>query len=347
MQIFDDDGAVLNVNRNTLQQVVHRWGDLPQQSEVSTDVPTNFADFFRDFGYLEHDYDRDPHTKLPTKVRQLTPYQLHFANLDYGFMLKSNKIGMTTSEMLCDFWTRLLPQYAGFDCLLCASKLEIANDLLMQLKTLVNNSPKYSKYLIKAPDKLDFQEERSKVGVMYIANPYNPKRKSRIIAIGNSTTSVYSRMRVNRIHISDPSRLVIKSQNDYFAGLFSRISNTGGQIKIEGVPGKERSGWFYKMAKALFNLEDTLEDNKATTHIWDENEAEFEIPPEITKIFSTAKVTIWDAVKYGVIPQHTAEFLKATLPPSEFKRTCMAEFALSESAVFSQRPEGQHEGVEP
>ena len=102
-------------------------------------------------------------------------------------MLKSNKIGMTTSEMLCDFWTRLLPQYAGFDCLLCASKLEIANDLLMQLKTLVNNSPKYSKYLIKAPDKLDFQEERSKVGVMYIANPYNPKRKSRIIAIGNST----------------------------------------------------------------------------------------------------------------------------------------------------------------
>ena len=283
MQIYDDDGQVLQVKKDTLDEVAREWVEYrTDDKKLSTDIPKTFGEFFADFGYIEHDYNVDPTTKTHTKVRQLAPYQLAFADLDYGFMLKSNKIGMTTSELLCDFWTRLLPQYAGFDCLFCASKVEIANDLLMHLKTMVNNSPKYSKYLIKAPNKMDFEEERSKVGVMYIHNPYNPRRKSRIIAIGNSTTSVYSRARVNRIHITDPSRLVLKSQNDYFAGLFSRISNTGGQIKIEGVPGKERSGWFYKMAKAFWNLNDPLEDNKSTTHIWDEAEAEFEMPPGIT-----------------------------------------------------------------
>ena len=210
MQIYDDEGNVLQVGKDTLSNVARDWADYRTRDKaMSKDIPDNFAEFFQDFGGLEHDFEIDPETKAHKNVPQLTPYQLHFASLDYGFMIKSNKIGMTTSEMLCDFWTRLQPQWAGFDCLLCASKIEIANELLMHLKTLVNNSPKYRKYLIKAPDKMDFSEERSKVGVMYIENPYNPKRKSRIIAIGNSPTSVYSRMRVNRIHITDPSRLCL------------------------------------------------------------------------------------------------------------------------------------------
>ena len=333
-QILDHKGRPLHYDDSTLERLAYNVSDKYNVGKLPFKIPTTFEKFYKDFGPLEHDQDRDKHNR-PKKVKKLAPYQIRFANLNYGFMLKCNKIGMTTSEMLCDFWTRLLPQYAGFDVLLCASKLEIANDLLMQLKTLVNNSAKYRQFLIKAPQHLDFSEERSKVGVMYIANPYNPARKSRIIAIGNSATGVYSRMRVNRIHISDPSRLTLKNQDDFFAGLFSRISNTGGQIKIEGVPGKSRTGWFWKMSKTMFNLEDTMEDAKAPSQQWDNEDIEYEIPPEITRIFTGIKVTIDEGVKYNVIKQKTKEFLQATLPPSEFKRTCMGEFPLSEGAAFN------------
>ena len=344
MLVFDQQGKPLHVDKKEVEKLAYEKLSVFQQATLPFKIPETFEEFYKDFGPLEHDYKRDKKTKLPTKVTKLAPYQIRFANVDYGFMLKTNKAGMTTSELLNDFWTRLLPQYAGFDCLLCASKSDIANDLLMRLKTLVDNSPKYRQFLIKSPEHMGFKEEKSKVGVMYVANPYNPRQKSRIIAIGNSPTSVYSRIRINRIHITDPSRLIIKNQDDYFAGLFSRISNTGGQIKIEGVPGKSRTGWFWKMSKILFNLDDTLNDNKTGAEKWDEENAEYEIPTEISKIFSAVKVTIDDSVKYGVIPKHVKEFLKNTLPPSEFKRTCMAEFPLDQGAVFEGAPSrGEHE----
>ena len=343
--LVDHRGKPIHVDLNKEIDILAA-NKLPifQEGKLPFKIPTKFADFYDDFGGIEHDHDRDKKTNLPTKVKQLAPYQIRFANLNYGFMLKGNKVGMTTSELLCDFWTRLLPQYAGFDCLLCASKTEIANDLLMKLKTLVNNSKKYSQFLIKSPEHMDFKEEKSKVGVMYIANPYNPKQKSRIIAIGNSASSVYSRMRVNRIHITDPSRLIIKNQDDYFSGLFSRISNTGGQIKIEGVPGKDRVGWFWKMSKVLFDLEDRFEDSKVgTTHEWSEenNDQEYEIPQSITKIFSAMRVTINDAVKYNVTPASSREKMRDSLPAAEYRRTCMGEFPLSRGAVFEGSiPEG-------
>ena len=345
-----DDGRPLWYDKHELERVARDHLDMYNTpDELPFEIPKTFEAFYEDFGPLEHDYDRDPKTNLPTPVQKLAPYQIRFANLDYGFMLKNNKGGMTTSEMLGDFWTRLLPQYAGFDCLLCASKLEIANDLLMRLKVLVDGSDKYRRFLIKAPEYMDFKEERSKVGVMYVANPYNPRQKSRIIAVGNSPSSVYSRMRINRIHITDPSRMSIKNQDDYFSGLFSRISNTGGQIKIEGVPGKSRTGWFWKMAKALFNLEDTMEDARElqVAHEWaDTEDVEYEIPSEITRVFTAIKITIDDAVEHNVVPARMRTFLQNTLSPAEYRRTCMAEFPLPEGAAFSKPLDvGTHEGL--
>ena len=346
-KLLDTDGKLVYYGKNQIEQLAFNNIDIFQEGKPPFKIPTKFADFYDDFGGIEHDHDRDKKTNLPTKVKQLAPYQIRFANLNYGFMLKGNKVGMTTSELLCDFWTRLLPQYAGYDCLFCASKTEIANDLLMKLKTLVNKSKKYSQFLIKSPEYMDFKEEKSKVGVMYIANPYNPKQKSRIIAIGNSASSVYSRMRVNRIHITDPSRLIIKNQDDYFSGLFSRISNTGGQIKIEGVPGKDRVGWFWKMSKAMFNLTDRLEYSRTgTTHEWSEenDDMDYEIPHSITKVFSAMRVTIDDAVKYNVIPASSRQKMRDSLPAAEYRRTCMGEFPLPYGAVFEGPiPEGDHE----
>lgn len=321
---------------DALQQLAYRELDWDGSATVAQ-IPTTFREFFRDFGGIEHDYLRDPKTHLPSRVTDLAEYQYEFAEANYAVMLKTNKSGMTTSEMLCDYWTRLLPQNAGFDCLLAASKQEIANELLMQLKTLVANSRKYSQYLITDVGELGFKERKSKMRELYVANPYNPKRPSRIIAIGSSLTDVYSRMKVNRIHITDPSRMVIRAaQTDYFAGLFSRISNTGGDIKIEGVPGKDRSGWFWLMCKKLFNLDDRGDDAAVTTQAeqWDNPLADYELPDEIAKRFATFRITIDDAVSAGVIPARVRSFLHDTLSPAEFRRTCMAEFPLPAGAAF-------------
>ncbi len=211
---------------NPLELATRYVPDFEKKLHLDFEISRDPQEFYKSFGYFDHDYKRDKKTNLPEKVTELTWYQKEFAKLDYGLMLKGNKVGMTSSELLGDFQTRLLPESAGFDCLVGAAKLEIANELVMKLKTWIANSPRYSKFLVKRPDFEEFREEKSKVGVIVVRNPYNPKKKSKIMAIGNSLSSVYSRMQINRVHITDPSLLKIKKQDDYFAGLLSRLANT-------------------------------------------------------------------------------------------------------------------------
>ena len=105
------------------------------------EVPADFRTFFQEFGGLEHDGKRDPKTNRPLVVKDLAPYQYEFAELNYGFMLKCNKVGMTTSEMLRDFHYLLMPENAGFDILLQAAKIELANELLLNLKIKIEGVP--------------------------------------------------------------------------------------------------------------------------------------------------------------------------------------------------------------
>lgn len=334
------DGRIVTNQESTIKGMRQKYQpEFMLQMQTRLQIPKTPQGFYEDFGPLKHDFERDE-DELPVPVKSLTSYQIGFWNMDYGVALKSNKVGLTTSELLNDFWTRLQPRWAGFDCLVAAPKIEIANELVLKLKQLVNNSPKYSKYLIKRPDFEDFLEEKSKVSVMYIRNPYNSKMRSRIIAVGGSLSSVYSRMGINRIHITDPSLLKIKKQDDYFAGLFSRLANTGGQIKIEGVP-MYRTGWFWKLCKALFNITDEFEDSRSPAEMLEANE--YEIPMEIVSVFEKIKITIDDAVKEGVVPARMREFFKKAMPPAKFRQTFMAEFLEPEGAIYGKFPEGEHE----
>jgi hypothetical protein len=327
-------GRIISSRDITPQEAAYKHiPDFSKKIQLTQAIPRDPQEFYEDFGYFSHDYLRDEN-KLPIPVKKLTWYQYEFARMNFGVALKSNKVGMTSSELLGDFHTRLLPESAGFDCLVSAPKIEIANELVMKLKKWVANSRKYSKFLIKRPDFEDFGEEKSKIGVLWVRNPYNPQEKSRVIAVGNSLSSVYSRMKVNRIHITDPSLLKIKKQDDYFAGLFSRLANTGGQIKIEGVP-LTKIGWFWKICKVLFNLTDTFEDSKSPSEKLVESEDNYEIPSEITNVFDKIKITIEDAVKAGVIPSHVRDRLKMTLPPAKYSQTFMAEFLDPEGSAFA------------
>lgn len=300
--------------------IVYSGDNLP------TDIPDNFRDFFEDFGGILHDKDTDERG-LPKVVRTLAPYQYDFAELKYGFMLKCNKVGMTTSECLVDFWKLLTPAFAGFDCVLQASTDNIANELLLKLIVNIRNSVKYHVFI---------DDKHTSATKLTIKNPYNPKRPSHIIPVGQSMSQVYSRMQIKRIHISDPAFLTITTaQNDFFAGLFSRLANTAGDLKVEGVPGKAKSGWFWNMSQALFGYDDELYDqNMSAAEQFTDERAEFEMPEEVREVFTTMKVTIDDAVDNNVIPKSYKEFLKKTLPQEQYRRICMAEWAESQGQIF-------------
>ena len=324
-----------------------KWKSQKKHKETyeAYEIPFHFEDFVRDFGGIEHPKDTDQKTKMPVMVTKLTDYQLGFANVDFGVMLKSNKIGMTTSELLGDFHTRInLPETAGNDCLFSTAASDISKALLGSLKYNVQQSPKYRQFMLKKSQRLESTEEAA-MHRMIIANPYRDGREGKILALGTSLSTTYSKMNVNRVHISDPSKLTIKKQDMYFSGLFSRLANTGGQIKIEGVPG-ERMGWFYKLCFALFpNLHGDVDYEETTdTSGGDDVLSDYEFPPKIRQVFSTSRITIDDAVDANVIPAETRELYRKSMSPADYRRTYMAEFPPDENAVFGPADNiGEHE----
>ena len=287
-------------------------------------IPKTYRGFYQDFGgiYSESEHDENG---FPVRIPELAWYQYKFAELDWGFCMKCNKVGMTTSELLGDFFAMLQPRNAGHTCLFQASNDRIAIDLLGKLYVLILNNPKYSQFI--HPD-----TSRTK---LVIRNPYNPKMPSDITAIGQGTANVYSRQKIKRVHITDPAFVtMVQHQNDFFGGLFMRLANSGGQMKIEGVPGKTKAGWFWQMCRVLYDIDDAMSENKTLAESFAQIESDFEVPATVKDVFTTMKVTIDDAVTAGIIPETQRERLRMTLPPEQYKRLCMAEWAENEGAIF-------------
>lgn len=293
------------------------------------EIPCDFDDFVRDFGGIEHPTEIDNYTKSPKMITKFTPYQSYFAKLDWGVALKANKAGLTSSELLRDFHTRLLPEYAGSICLFQSGSQELANMLLASLEDKIKKSKKYRKFLITNFD----QNDR-----LLILNPYH-NSNSMILACDCSLRGDYNRMDVSRVHLSDPARMEVIAQDDYFAGLVSRLHNMSGQFKIEGVPGP-RSGWFWKLWQALHH-EDA--ENHTRCNCNNDYLTDYEFPKEIIRNFTAVKITIDEAVVCGVISNQQRAFLKASLTPELYRRTCMAEFPQKEEHVFqSPNTYGDH-----
>lgn len=337
--LVSNEGKLVTSKDTTTAELARQYVPDFKKVRLPFAIPRDPQMFLDHFGGLTHPRDRDENG-LPVRVTRFTSYQIQFWHMNYGVMLKTNKAGVTTSESLGDFHSRLLPEWAGFDCLIVAQTQKMANEHVLDLKKLVMNSRNYSQFLIKRPDFEELKEEKTKVGVMYVRNPYNPQRKSRIIGIGGSEAMAYSWKNINRLHITDPSLLKMKKQDDFFAGLFSRLANTNGQIKIEGVP-KYRTGWFWKMCKTLFKIEDQFEDS-----LTDEEKArlsEDDIPDDIINVFDKIFVTIDDAVREGVISADFREKMRRVMSPAKYRQTFMGEFARPEGAVFGSFPIGGHE----
>src|SRR6185503_13895905 len=113
------------------------------------------------------------------------------------------------------------------------------------LKRAIASSDKYRKYLITESKELFFKEEKTKMGVIYLKNPDNPFRPSRIIAVPFQESSFWSWKNVWRVHMSDPAVTKMKDDSRAYALGMSRTANTNGYTIIESPPRGVNNG-FYK-----------------------------------------------------------------------------------------------------
>ena len=190
-----------NANNNTL---------------LNIKIPLDPQEFYNDFGYLLH-------PKSGEYVTELTDYQYQIwndkYNSKYRLVLKSQKVGITTSVLLEDFQDSIT-RYKGKDILIIAQTQYHANEHLRTMKNLILNSEKYRPFLITNPSELLLKEEKTKVGVAYIKNPTNVYRPTRIIALGASEGGVWSWKNVSKIHMSDIAATNLVDDSGLFAAAF-------------------------------------------------------------------------------------------------------------------------------
>ena len=212
-------------------------------TELPKYILTDPDEFYKDFGLLEH-----PLTKLP--VQHLTAYQ--YAVWKDGFrhkyreVIKSQKVGITTSSLIEDF-QKAITTCKGKEILIIAQDTDHAKDHLYTLRKLISNSQKYSKFLINKPTELLLKDEVRKVMQLFIHNPDNPHKPTRIIGLGGSNPcSIWSWQEVSHIHMSDITASSRIDDAEVFGAAFSRLANTNGTMLIESPP-QRPSGMIYKI----------------------------------------------------------------------------------------------------
>lgn len=264
--------------------------------KVDVVVPRDPQEFYEDFGFLTHPRLKDENGQ-PVMVEQLAPYQYEFWTYPSNALaIKSQKIGLTTTSLLEDFQFTLLPESAGKDVLVIAQNQLLADDHILSLKRMIRQSKKYSQFLLVTPE--GFKEEKSKVSVIYVKNPYDGNKPSRIIALGKSEASVWSWKNVGKIHMSDVAKLDIKEQKNFFAAVYSRLANTEGIIKIETPPNGQQGEVYniYNKSRAkIIEDENNVQDTFA------------EDPADNASKFRIFEYPAFEAVKAGIISR---EFLQ-------------------------------------
>lgn len=266
----------------TLKQRIKRLEQVilsDKNAELDFKIPLDPQEFYQDFGLLRH-----PKTNKP--VTKLTSYQYNIwkngQNYKYRLTIKSQKVGITTSSLLEDF-QKAITTCRGKEILIISQSLQHAKEHLYTLRKMIVSSKKYSKFLIFKPTELLFRDEVSKVTVLYIRNPDDSFKPTRIIGLGPKEGSAWSWKEVKHIHMSDIAASNQIDDSGLFGAVFSRLANTDGTLHIETPPRGQR-GMIWEIYKAS-------KDNHSES-----------------SQFIVDKVHANDAVEAGLI---TDEFLKS------------------------------------
>ena len=289
----------------------YSWNDI---------IPLVPGEFYQDFGLITHPRTREP-------VTQLADYQLSTWQglLDYKRILeiKSNKTGESTKWLMADFQLAVLPSShpmscMGYDQLVIAQTKDHAKEHLRTLRKMIIDSTKYNKYLINKPSEISenagddvrniLKDEQTKTSVIYLYNPENPSKPSRIIALGiENYGAILSWKNIKNIHMSD----ITASDVDITPGVnaaMTRLANTDGSMIIETVPG-DPSGRVFEMWQQYSGKEWKAGDFKVYT------------------------VTADDGVRAGIITQDFLEGEKTRLGIL-YPRSYLAQFMQGAGNIF-------------
>ena len=322
-RIKDDDNTYIGDDDDIIDRIASEFlDDFDSNPLKDMQVPEDPDEFLMDFGGIPHPSKKKP-DGMPVMITEWAWYQKESWGDFNSLQVSSNKVGKTTSHMMNTFQSRLFKRHAGFDAMLVAQNQKIANDHLLHLKRLVRSSPKYWQFVIERPEHELFKEEKSKLETMYIRNPWDPLRPSRIIALGGSEASAYSWKNVDWIHMSDVTQLTSTNQKLFFGALFSRLANTDGIAKIETIPGA-KEGEVYRIYCEINGIKQAGEEDVA--------EDDF----DVASTFKYVQVTIDDAIEAGLVkPEYKAK-MKALLDDATFRQIFMAEWVEVENQWYDE-----------
>lgn len=201
--------------------------------EISESAPKDPDQFYQDVGLFEH-----PRTQQP--VPHLTAYQREFSSLidryKYAEAIKSNKIGLSSSVLLNLFY-HMITDCAGYQALILAQNSRMSREHLYTLQKHIAQSDKYSDFVISIGDRdvNVMRAEQTRITEMFIRNPFNPKKPTRIISIPANAGSAVSWKEVKYVMCSD----ITMTDRDYdpvVKAAFTRLAQTRGYFVIETIP---------------------------------------------------------------------------------------------------------------
>ena len=237
----------INIKEDPVKRIIDKWN-------IHQKVPTDVNEVYRNIGLLTHPATGEP-------VKKLTTYQKEswLDNFRYQFNLKvkSQKIGLSTSELMADFHRMIIPtkghKYShastmGFDTLLIAQSYPHAKEHMRTLYEMIMQSEEYRDFIVDKPSEEMIKTDRTKSNILIVRNPENPARPSRFIVLGPNASGIWSWKRVKHIHGTDLAAINQVDDRQTFAAAFSRLANTNGSMTLETPPRGEQ-GTIYKLAK--------------------------------------------------------------------------------------------------
>jgi hypothetical protein len=202
--------------------------------EISNKVPSDPQLFYEDFGLFTH-----PLTQQP--VKQLAFYQEEFIRLidlyKYALAVKSNRIGLSSAILDLSLFRHMITDCAGYQALIIGQNQRLSREHLYSLHKDALNSEKYADFIIGIGDRdvSLLRGERSRITELFLRNPFNPKKPTRIIALPPALSNAVSWKEVKYILCSDIA-VAPRDPSPVIKALYTRLAMTRGYFVIETIP---------------------------------------------------------------------------------------------------------------
>lgn len=203
-------------------------------------IPTDPKDFYQYIGYPILDPKGE-------RVKNLADYQweVWYSLFDHRYtcVVKSQKVGITTTVLLADLQLALLPRTHPLSCrgreiLVIAQSIPHARIHLQTLRQLILRSNVAAVMRTQQTQgTIVFRDQVTKVGTILLENPDDPTSPTTIIALGPKEGSIWSYKTVKHVHISDIA--ATDQVSDYGPSInaaLTRLANTNGTMVLESPP---------------------------------------------------------------------------------------------------------------